>query len=156
MSGHSAWCQLSQTLEHTHKHHYSLAANRHVMASIFKIWCRYTWFNYSGTLRPDSGPVVLRIHCYTSAIRWSTNDVVKLQFTWRTLVLPAQLLQLCTCLYSNTNQPLENKPWCNNCCGGCIMAARSEGLDYFVLGGLVDYLCSSCLLLKMDKQRFVF
>ena len=36
------------------------------------------------------------------------------------------------------------------------MAARSEGLDYFALGGLVDYLCSSCLLLKMDKQRFVF
>ena len=36
------------------------------------------------------------------------------------------------------------------------MAARSEQLDYFALGGLVDYLCSSCLPLKMDHQRFVF
>jgi len=35
------------------------------------------------------------------------------------------------------------------------MAARSEQLDYFALGGLVDYLRSSCLPLKMD-QRFVF
>jgi len=35
------------------------------------------------------------------------------------------------------------------------MAARSEGLGYFALGGLVDYLCSSCLSLKMDHQRFV-
>ena len=35
------------------------------------------------------------------------------------------------------------------------MAARSEGLDYFALGGLVDYLRSSCLSLKMDYQRFV-
>ena len=32
------------------------------------------------------------------------------------------------------------------------MAAQSEGLEYFVLGGLVDYLCSSCLSLKMDYQ----
>ena len=36
------------------------------------------------------------------------------------------------------------------------MAARSEGLDYFVLGGLVDYLHLSYLSLKMDHQRFVF
>ena len=36
------------------------------------------------------------------------------------------------------------------------MAIRSEGLDYFALGGLVDYLRSSCLSLKMDHQRFVF
>ena len=36
------------------------------------------------------------------------------------------------------------------------MAARSEGLDYFALGGLVDYLRSSRLSLKMDHQRFVF
>ena len=74
-------------------------------------------------------------------------------------MLPARLLLLCTCLYSNTNQPLEcaqNKPWRNNCCRGRIMAARSEGLDYFALGGLVDYLCSSCLTLKMDHQSFVF
>ena len=35
------------------------------------------------------------------------------------------------------------------------MAARSEGLNYFALGGLVDYLRSSCLSLKMDNQRFV-
>ena len=35
------------------------------------------------------------------------------------------------------------------------MAARSEGLDYFALGGLVDFLRSSCLSLKMDYQRFV-
>ena len=35
------------------------------------------------------------------------------------------------------------------------MAARSEGLDYIALGGLVDYLRSSCLTLKMDHQRFV-
>ena len=35
------------------------------------------------------------------------------------------------------------------------MAAQSEGLDYFALGGLVDYLRSSCLSLKMDNQRFV-
>ena len=34
------------------------------------------------------------------------------------------------------------------------MAAWSEGLD-FALGGLVDYLRSSCLTLKMDHQRFV-
>ena len=56
-------------------------------------------------------------------------------------------------LYSNTNQPLEcvqNKPWRNNCCLGRIMAARSESLDYFALGVLVDYLRSSCLSLKMD------
>ena len=31
----------------------------------------------------------------------------------------------------------------------------SEQFDYFVLGGLVDYLRSSCLPLKMDHQRFV-
>ena len=36
------------------------------------------------------------------------------------------------------------------------MSAQSEGLDYFALGGLVDYLRSSCLSLKMDHQRFVF
>ena len=35
------------------------------------------------------------------------------------------------------------------------MAAQSEGPDYFALGGLVDYLRSSCLSLKMDNQRFV-
>ena len=35
------------------------------------------------------------------------------------------------------------------------MAARSEGLNYFALGGLVDFLCSSCLSLKMDHQRLV-
>ena len=35
------------------------------------------------------------------------------------------------------------------------MAARSEGLDYFALGGLVDFLRSSCSSLKMDYQRFV-
>ena len=35
------------------------------------------------------------------------------------------------------------------------MAAWSEDLDYFALGGLVDYLHSSCLALKMDHQRFV-
>ena len=35
------------------------------------------------------------------------------------------------------------------------MAARSEGLDYFALGGLVDFLRSSCLSLKMDYQWFV-
>ena len=35
------------------------------------------------------------------------------------------------------------------------MAARSEGLDYFALGVLVDFLRSSCLSLKMDYQRFV-
>ena len=35
------------------------------------------------------------------------------------------------------------------------MAAQSEGLDYFALGGLVDYLRSSFLSLKMDNQRFV-
>ena len=36
------------------------------------------------------------------------------------------------------------------------MATRSEGLNYFVLGGWVDYLRSSCLSLKMHHQRFVF
>ena len=36
------------------------------------------------------------------------------------------------------------------------MAAQSEDLDYFVLGGLVDYLHSLYLSLKMDHQRFVF
>ena len=35
------------------------------------------------------------------------------------------------------------------------MASGSEGLDYFALGGQEDYLCSSCLSLKMDHQRFV-
>ena len=36
------------------------------------------------------------------------------------------------------------------------MAAQNEGLEYFALGGLVDYLRSSCLSLKMDHQlRFV-
>ena len=33
------------------------------------------------------------------------------------------------------------------------MAARSEGLDYFALGSLVDYLRSLCLSLIMDNQR---
>ena len=57
-------------------------------------------------------------------------------------MLPARLLQLCTCLYSNTNQLLEcaqNKPCRNNCCRGRIMPDRSEGLHYFALGGLVDF-----------------
>ena len=36
------------------------------------------------------------------------------------------------------------------------MAAQSEGLDYCVLGGIVDFLRSSCLSLKMDHQKFVF
>ena len=35
------------------------------------------------------------------------------------------------------------------------MAAQSEGLNYFALGSLVDYLHSSCLSLKMDQQKFV-
>ena len=35
------------------------------------------------------------------------------------------------------------------------MAARSEGVDYFALGGLVDYLHSLCLSLKRDYHRFV-
>ena len=35
------------------------------------------------------------------------------------------------------------------------MCTRSEGLDYFVLDSLVDYLCSSCLSLKMDNRRLV-
>ena len=61
-------------------------------------------------------------------------------------------------LYSNINQPVEcaqNKPWRNNCCCGRIMAVQSEGLNYFALGCKVDYLCSSCLSLKMDHQTFV-
>ena len=35
------------------------------------------------------------------------------------------------------------------------MAFQSEGLDYFVLGILLDYLCSPRLWLKTDQQRFV-
>ena len=35
------------------------------------------------------------------------------------------------------------------------MATRSEGLNYFALGGLVDCLHSLCLSLKIDHQRFV-
>ena len=35
------------------------------------------------------------------------------------------------------------------------MAAQSEGLNYFALGSLVDYLHSSCLSLKMDYERFL-
>ena len=56
-------------------------------------------------------------------------------------------------LYSN-NQPLECA-WRNNFYCGRIMAARSEDLEYFALGGLVDYLRSSCLSLQMGHQRFV-
>ena len=40
-------------------------------------------------------------------------------------------------LYGTTNQPLkcvQNKPWRNNCCHGCITAAQSKDLDYFALG----------------------
>ena len=35
------------------------------------------------------------------------------------------------------------------------MATWSKNFHYFALGGLVDYLRSSCLSLKTDHQRFV-
>ena len=60
------------------------------------------------------------------------------------------------CTVTLTNRWNVRKINCrNNCCRGRTMAARSEGLDYFALGRLVDFLCSSCLSLKMDYQRFV-
>ena len=35
------------------------------------------------------------------------------------------------------------------------MAVQSEGLNYFALGALVDYLHFLCLTFKMDHQRLV-
>ena len=105
------------------------------------------------TLRPDSSsskdsPLYWHI---TLEHKWCCKALVCL-----TCISVARTAA--SALYSNTKQPLEcaqNIPWCNNCCRGRIMATQSEGLDYFALGGLVDCLCSSCLSLKMDHQRFV-
>ena len=86
---------------------------------------------------------------YSSMLRCSTSDIIKLQFAHHTYVLQytSQMLECALNIY---------KLWTNSCCCGHIMAAQSEDLEYFALGGLVDYLRSSCLSLKMDHQlRFV-
>ena len=60
------------------------------------------------------------------------------------------------CSVEYTNKMLEYVNHASEAYIGCIMAIQSEGPDYFVLGGLLDYLYSPCFSTKPSKICLTF